>query len=367
MVSIQSQKRREQKNFLGDAMIRCMSESSRATTSMEQTTVCVEALEPRKMLSTLHRYQLPEGANPEKVITGLDGSVYVYEQGSASLARLRPHASSFAQVPINAPLNQHFGLVLSGKGDVYFTVDHGIGAYSPKFNRITIIPLPTDPNDIAYGPDGNLWFTEPDANAIGRLTLTKNGQLANGFQVSQFTVPAAAPAGVASIARGPGNDLWFGEDIAGNVGQITLAGGTPVIHEYPLPTRSGHPLGIITGPDKNVWVTEVFGNKIARVNAVTHAITEFTVPTTTSGTTAPELNSSAPAWITSASNKSLYFVERASGKLARITTAGTVTESLLPGGAGSRPTSIFASGKTLFVTESATDVVDLLSLDLNAT
>ena len=145
----------------------------------------------------------------------------------------------------------------------------GLGAYSPKFNRVTIIPLPTDPNDIAYGPDGNLWFTEPDANSIGRLTLSKNGQLVNGFQITQFAVPAAAPAGVASIARGPAGDLWFGEDIAGNVGQITFSGGVPTIHEYPLPTTSGHPLGIVTGPDKNIWVTEVYGNKIARVNEST--------------------------------------------------------------------------------------------------
>lgn len=68
------------------------------------------------------------------------------------------------------------------------------------------------------------------------------------------------------------------------------------------------------------------------------------------------------AWITSASNKALYFVERASGKVGKITTSGTITETLLPGGANSRPTSIFASGKSLFVTESGTDIVDQLSL-----
>ncbi len=328
----------------------------------EHVQVGVEALESRTLLSTLHQYQLPTGVNPVKVITGLDGSVYVYERGAGSIARLRPKAASFVAVPINAALNQHFGMTVSAKGDIYFTVSHGIGAYSPKFNRITIIPLNTDPNDIVGGPDGNLWFTEPDANSVGRLTLSKNGQLASGFTISEFAVPAAAPAGVASIARGPSNDLWFGEDIAGSVGQITFLKGAPVFHEYPLPTPTGHPLGIITGADKNVWVTEVYGNKIARVNAKTHAITEFDIPTTTNGNTAPEFNSSSPAWITSGANKALYFVERAAGKLGKITKSGTITESLLPGGAGSFPTSIFASGKSLWVTESATDTVDQLSL-----
>ncbi len=64
------------------------------------------------------------------------------------------------------------------------------------------------------------------------------------------------------------------------------------------------------------------------------------------------------AWITSASNKALYFVERASDKVGKI----TITETLLPGDAHSRPTSNFASGKSLFVTESGTDIVDQLSL-----
>lgn len=318
---------------------------------------CVESLESRWMLAgnVIHEFPLSAGSNPEKIITGLDGSIYAYEQGTGKLARMRPH-HAFAEITIPANTNASFGMVLSPKGDVYFTVHDGIGAYSPKFNRMTIIPLDADPNDIAPGPDGNLWFTESVANKVGRLTLSKKGQFnPNTFTVTTFDVPTAN-AGAASITTGPGGDLWFGEDLAGQLGEITIAGGVPTIHEFALPTRNGHPVGITSGPDGNVWFTEVFGNKIGRINESTKVVTEFTAPTA----------NSEPFWITK-SGKSLYFVERAAGQIGQITTAGAITEATIPSGPYPKLTSITAGPKnTLWFTQGTADEVGELILPLKA-
>src|ERR1039457_514672 len=65
---------------------------------------------------------------------------------------------------------------------------------------------------IAAGPDGALWFTEPDLNKIGRITTAG--------VVSEYSV-SGSPGG---IAAGPDGALWFTEPNNTKVGRITIAG-----------------------------------------------------------------------------------------------------------------------------------------------
>ncbi len=95
------------------------------------------------------------------------------------------------------------------------------------------------------GPDGNLWFSEPDFGRIGRIT--PDGVL------DEFR-PHHAPLG---ITAGPDGALWYTETTG--VGQITTAGG---ITEYPLLGDVNSSLGlggIVTGPDGNLWLTASSG------------------------------------------------------------------------------------------------------------
>src|SRR5438067_405640 len=77
---------------------------------------------------------------------------------------------------------------------------------------ITEFPIPTpdsDPYVLTAGPDGNLWFTESEANQIGRITPSG--------EISEFPIasPGSFPIG---IAAGPDGNLWFTEfdDTTGN-------------------------------------------------------------------------------------------------------------------------------------------------------
>jgi virginiamycin B lyase len=75
------------------------------------------------------------------------------------------------------------------------------------------VPTPASrPDQIARGQDGALWFTEQDANKIGRIT-------AKGH-VSELAVPTAAsfPSG---IAPGPGG-IWFTEQGGDRLGRIRV-------------------------------------------------------------------------------------------------------------------------------------------------
>src|SRR6266702_1074419 len=131
-----------------------------------------------------------------------------------------------------------------------------------KVGTITEFPVPTSssqPAGITAGPDGNLWFTEPAGNKIGRITTS------GGF--SEFPVPS--PGGTNSlplgITAGPDGKLWFTEAFGDKIGRITPKQGK--ITEFPTPTTGSEPEGITAGPANttNVWFTESLSSKIGEI------------------------------------------------------------------------------------------------------
>jgi len=54
---------------------------------------------------------------------------------------------------------------------------------------------------------------------------------------------------------------------------------TSTLTEFSLPTPYSNPLGIATDLDDNVWFTENFGNKLARLDVRNDFLTEWNVPT----------------------------------------------------------------------------------------
>jgi streptogramin lyase len=173
-----------------------------------------------------------------------------------------------------------------------------------------------DPFDIAAGPDGTMWFTEPFVNQIGRISV--------GGAVTEFPTPAAGsqPTG---IAMGPDGNMWFTEAFADQIGRITPTGA---ITEFPIPTAQSSPGAITAGPDGAMWFAERAASKIGRITS-DGTVTEFRTPTGASG----------PDAITSAPDGNLWFTEFDANKIGRITPAGTITEFATPT-AGAEPAGI---------------------------
>jgi len=161
---------------------------------------------------------------------------------------------------------------------------------------------------ITAGPDGNLWFTEPGANMIGKITTAG--------KITQYPVPTAysSPEG---ITAGPDGNVWFTESSANKIGRITPAGA---ITEFPLSTGVAHqPIGITAGPDGRLWFAEYGANKIGRITTAGY-VTEYALPTSGSGI----------QQITRGPDNALWFTEWFAGKVGRITTSGAITEYALP-------------------------------------
>jgi hypothetical protein len=148
----------------------------------------------------------------------------------------------------------------------------------------------------------------------------KIGRITPAGVITEFTVPTMFP-GLGSadkttgtyITAGTDGNVWFKESTAGKLGKITPAG---VVTEYVLPV-SGTILGILAGPDGNLWL-KAYNNQIYRV-APTGTVTAFAIPTTSFG---------RDVEIVLGPDGAIWFVEDT--KIGSITTAGVITEYSLP-------------------------------------
>ena len=148
------------------------------------------------------------------------------------------------------------------------------------------------PNVIARGPDGAMWFTERLAGKIGRI--------APDGTISEIPITTGAlPAG---IAAGPDGNVWFteyGKDQIGDINPSTMH----VIGEYPV-GNGVRPEGIAVGSDGNIWVT------LNQARAVVQVVPSLTKPGTSDGLTTYSLTNNdsgpEPAEITSGPDGKLW-------------------------------------------------------------
>src|SRR5215470_2927041 len=165
---------------------------------------------------------------------------------------------------------------------------------------------------ITAGPDGNVWFADPTAHAVGRLTPAG--------QVTEFPTPGIEAD---AITAGPDGNLWFLNNaltFSGSpaIGRITPAGQ---VTEFTLPDQLAEPGLITAGPDGNLWFTvNIYptGEKVGRITPAGQ-VTEFSIPVP------PGVTGQAND-ITAGPDGNLWFLH--DGILARITPAGVLTDHM---------------------------------------
>ena len=105
------------------------------------------------------------------------------------------------------------------------------------------------------------------------LALTLTAATASG-QTPSIQWIGNPRTSVGDLTAGPDGNIWFTEPFENRIGRITPGG---IITEFPIPTPDSDPWGIAAGPDGNLWITEVRANRIARMTPA-GVVTEFQVP-----------------------------------------------------------------------------------------
>jgi virginiamycin B lyase len=191
-------------------------------------------------------------------------------------------------------------------------------------STITEFPLPPLRGGVNYGataitsgPDGNLWFTDPVAGQVGRVTPAG--------QVTEFTPtsPDAGPSRGAgnAITAGSDGNLWFAAgSFASAVSRVTPNGQFAT---FDLQGTLGSVNGLTAGPDGNVWFSEdLYPFTVEKVGFITPAgqTTEFSIA-------GPPGGRGHVGNITTGPDGNLWFVH--DGTLATITATGTLRDHVV--------------------------------------
>ena len=142
---------------------------------------------------------------------------------------------------------------------MWFTGSNAIGELDPAVGVVSTTTLSGEGTAIAIAPNGTVWVTEIFADLIGRLTPGTTG----AHQLQEFPTAAnAAPLGIAAADDG---NVWFTQNLRGNIARITADGviteATKSI-DFSNPKRPD-PIGITIGPTGNPWYAESLVDKVA--------------------------------------------------------------------------------------------------------
>lgn len=153
------------------------------------------------------------------------------------------------------------------QGQVLFPVKGSIGRVSTDgiikefpLSEETYRYINTSPGSVSFaitnGPDGNLWFTEAEANKIGKIAT--DGTILNEYSLADTGMYPRA------ITTGPDGNIWFviSGDSESKVESMDTQGN--IVKSYTVPgTNIGNKM--ITGPDGNIWFTDVSDSNVGRI------------------------------------------------------------------------------------------------------
>ena len=202
----------------------------------------------------LTRFKMPEASYPTGITGGPDGDLWIAAAspyGKPFIAQVGLDGSIVNLYRLSTQAGEPRGIVTGPDGAIWFTESAGIGRLTLS-GELKEFPLPQgngsgSPYQIAVGADRNIWFIEYMASGDGRV-----GRMTTSGLLTEFVARGAR--GLQWIARGPDDAMWF--TAAGAIGRISLDGAVTV---YPVPTNRAQPVGIVMGPDKNMWFAESFG------------------------------------------------------------------------------------------------------------
>jgi virginiamycin B lyase len=211
-------------------------------------------------------YGTTANSRPKNIVQGADGAMWFTESGSAGnqIARIRPNGIITGSGVIGSGSVYLNGITLGSDGNVWFTETSAgiIGKITTDMIATQfVLPSGSLPEQITSGPDGALYFTDQGKNAIVRIPTSATP---SNLGISTYTgLTGSYPLG---ITTGPDGSLWFtecGDPAAGThqghsvIGRLDAS--THDITEYSIPSSNVRPYGITSGPDGAVWFTEASG------------------------------------------------------------------------------------------------------------
>jgi streptogramin lyase/plastocyanin len=133
---------------------------------------------------TFEAFDLPAPDSSPTGILPAGDVVWVAEGGAGKLARLDLATRKWEELKIPAETSEPVKLAMDSRGRIWITDGGGMGGvggnrlavYDPSQRRFDLIPMQSagaKPRGILAASDGNIWFTQQNANLISLIQLTE--------------------------------------------------------------------------------------------------------------------------------------------------------------------------------------------------
>jgi len=211
----------------------------------------------------------------------------------------------------------------SPDGALWFTEQEAnkLGRLDPATGTIRDFPLKTPhsgPHGLVADADGNIWYTGNYAALIGKLD-PRTGN------VTEFALPAESARDPHSLAFDAKGMLWFTVQGGNSVGRLDPRTGK--VEVKAVPTPHALPYGIVVNNHGVPIFCEFGANHLGEIDPKSLAITERKLP-----------EGARPRRLAVAADDRVYYSDFARGYLARFDPAtGEVKEWASPGGPASQP------------------------------
>lgn len=170
-----------------------------------------------------------------------------------------------------------------------------------------------------------VWFTMPDADAIGELVITDTLD----FSVNSY--PLAANSNPYDIAYDGANTVWFTQSGTNRLGSINV--NTKTVKSVAIP-GGNNPRGIDIAPNGLVWFVQTGSNKVSSYQPSGGTFTDYAYPTASAGLEEVAVLSNNAIWV-SAPN-----ANRISKLIPSGPTFSNVPLQLVPGSATFAPSGL---------------------------
>lgn len=212
----------------------------------------------------------------------------------------------------------------------------GKGPDKGTFREFVVPTKASEPSDVVVDAGGVIWFTEKDANQLGRFDPVSE-------KFKEFDIPTFSSLPL-RIAIGQRGHLWFTEFYGNKVGRFNTE--TETFTEYPLPTPESQPSGIVVDQQGIVWFLETRGNKLGRLHPESGAVEEFELPTPFSTPKDITVDQTGVLWFGARSRQRLLSFDPQHKRFKEFTIpGGGVIESLAVYGGGNILFTLGRSGK----------------------
>ncbi len=175
--------------------------------------------------ATYYATNITYAGRPISITSGPDGNLYFTEQSAGKIGRITTNGV-ITEVLVAGGTTQPIDITSGPDGGVWFTqgLTNALGRIDPaNFTNVMEFPMPTNNtggvvvdqlNGITLGHDGNLYYTDSTAGILGQVVVS-----GTNLTVTQFYTPTTN-AQPWRVAAGPDGNIWFGEFVANAIGKF---------------------------------------------------------------------------------------------------------------------------------------------------